>query len=145
MAAAFAPFPLGNPAMELVLALVAGNADQPPIVSGTAVFIAPGLAMTAAHVFHDYWERYGHGADMTMESDAPFAVQAYQYLPAEERYVLWRMVTLVHADAIDIALLQLAPMEGLPQGYLQAMPLLDVRPPTWNAPRFVRHSGTSWD
>jgi S1-C subfamily serine protease len=111
---------------ELVLALVGG---EPPLVLGSAVLIAPGVALTASHVIEEYWNQTGEKDGWRTEDAATFALQAVQFVPHLDRFVMWHVFLVTHRDTLDIALLQLTPEPSqYPDAYVWPYATLDFRP-----------------
>lgn len=114
------------PLLELVLALVGG---QPPVVLGSAVFVAPGVALTASHVIEEYWKLFDEEGRWRTAKAATFPIQAIQYVPHLDRFVTWHVFYASHRDKLDVALLQLAPeLSQYPADYVWPYPTLDLRP-----------------
>jgi len=114
------------PPVELLLALVGG---QPPVALGSAVWVAPGVALTASHVIEEYWKQFGEVDEWRASKAATFPIQAIQYLPHEKQFVTWHVFFAAHRDDLDICLLQLTPEEGhYPTDHVWAYPTLDRRP-----------------
>jgi hypothetical protein len=114
------------PPLELVLALVGG---QPPVVLGSAVFVAPGVALTASHVIEAYWKLFDQEGRWRTAKAATFPIQAIQYVPHLDRFVTWHVGFASHRDTLDVALLQLEPeLSQYPAEYVWAYPTLDLRP-----------------
>jgi|SRR6266853_1636749 len=121
--------PDGFPAIELVLALVGGRVGQAPLALGSAVFVAPGVALTASHVIEEYWRQFDDAGRWRSGGAATFAMQAVQYLPHHRKFVTWHATLASHRDLLDIALLQLTPEDGeLPASYVWPYPTLDLHP-----------------
>jgi hypothetical protein len=118
-----------HPANELLLALVGGTADAEPKAWGSAVFIAPGVALTASHVLKAYWKFFDTLGRWDEDTSAEFALQALQYLPSRAEPIVWHVVGAWHSGAIDIAVLQLEPEGDLPADYRWPYPTLNVWPP----------------
>ncbi len=118
--------PSSHPASELVLALVASREGMPPYPAGSAVVIAPGIALTATHVLDGFWEYFGGSEDLP----AGFGVQAIQYIPGQTQPLVWHVPAAVKADAMDIAVVSLLPSENVPNNYNPLVPTLDVSQPS---------------
>jgi hypothetical protein len=119
------PLPESHAASELVLALVAAREGVPPYPAGSAVIVAPGIALTADHVLDGLWQYFDESEDLP----AGFSVQALQYIPGRSEPVVWHVATAGRADAIDIATLSLRPSSNVPKDYNPLVPTLDVTPP----------------
>ncbi len=121
--------PDDHPANEVVLAIVGGRPGDEPRPWGSAVLIAPGLALSATHVLHDLWDHLDAAGSWVNTEQATFAIQALQYIPGTVDARLWHVVTAFHSDAVDIAVLQLVPHDDLPVGYGWPFVTMDVAPP----------------
>lgn len=121
--------PDDHPANELTLAIVGGRPGEEPCPWGSAVFIGPGIALSATHVLHDLWNHLDSPEDWVHTEQATFAVQAIQYAEGENNARLWHIERAFHSDAIDIVILQLVPDHDLPGGYDWPYLTLDVAHP----------------
>jgi hypothetical protein len=79
-----------------LLSVLVGRATGPSLIAGTAVMIAPGLAMTATHVIEDYLPQLVEGHITLMCVG-----------PATDRLDLWRVSTLSTCPTDDITYLSL--------------------------------------
>ena len=114
------------PALELLLALVGG---QPPVALGSAVLVAPGVALAASHVIEEYWKQFDEEGGWRDSKAAKFPIQAIQYLHHNDRFVTWHVFLGSHREGLDVCLLQLTPEDGqYPSGYVWPYPTLDLRP-----------------
>jgi hypothetical protein len=98
---------------EFALALAAVRDDiwRP---SGTAIVIAPYLAITARHVVEDYWSNYervtlGAGIGQTVDFAGSFSIVAFQVLQEGKTGHLWNVDRLWLSPFTDVAFLRLAP------------------------------------
>lgn len=101
----FNPTALESPITEIALALAVkrGHCWH---ASGTAVTIANGLAITAKHVFQDYWAKYGNGSELRGSLVGDFGVVARQVLPGG-RIALWNVTRAWLSPVTDIAFIRL--------------------------------------
>jgi hypothetical protein len=125
MSIPLSPLPQSHVVSELVLALVAARAGVRPYPAGSAVIVAPGIALTANHVLDGFWQYFDESEDLP----AGFSVQALQYVPGRSEPVVWHVAAAGRADAIDIAALSLRPSENVPKDYNPLVPTLDVTHP----------------
>lgn len=130
MGASLKLVPEGHPVNEVVIALVGGREGAEPHPAGSAVLIAPGLALTARHVIDDFWDRFGGDREQL----ATFSLQAIHYIPGVSRPAVWHVVNAFHADAIDIAVLALEPAANVPAAYQPPRLRLDVLSPNAGTP-----------
>jgi S1-C subfamily serine protease len=123
---------LDSPITEHALLLVGGDGAA-TYALGSAVFIAPELAMTARHVVQEFWKRLGPGTRFQGERplDARFSVFAVQYPQASSEPALWRATFVWGARYTDIAFLSVTPANNLAEGYTWGSQLkLNLLPPT---------------
>ena len=96
--------------------------------SGSAVLVAPNLAVTALHVIQDY-RRFFEERELSLTStgDMAFAVILHQY--RDGRLFSWRAVRMRTAEPLDVALLELIPTHPLPRDFTWRLPKLQLTPP----------------
>jgi Trypsin-like peptidase domain len=124
------PLPKGHPVAEIILPLIAGDGKAQPFPSGTAVFIAPGLALAATHVLDDYWTRFAEPRAWEESASAGFVIQTHQFQKQLDAFVPWQVFRACHSEHTDVAILQLAPRGQLPKNYRWPYPRIDLAPPT---------------
>ena len=123
---------LANPVTEHALLLL-GRDEETIHPLGTAVFVSPGLAITAKHVVEESWRVYGT-SDVPMErrggQTANFEMLAVQY-PGEKSDAAIRIARGVWACLYsDIAAISLEPADDLAKSYVFTnLPMLSVLPP----------------
>lgn len=110
-----------------MLALVAAREGIAPYPAGSAVIIAPGIALTADHVLDGLWKHFEESE--VGNQPAGFSIQALQYIPGRSQPVAWHVATAGRANALDIAILSLTPSSNVPKNYNPLVPTLDVTPP----------------
>lgn len=112
----FADLPRDHRIFEVIVPLLAIGRDGTSWPSGTAFFVAPGLAITALHVLQDYWSRL-EGVRLTAETPsndpdgAKFSVLAHQVVRG--RHIQWDAVQMWAADPLDIAFVEFRRHDGL--------------------------------
>jgi V8-like Glu-specific endopeptidase len=117
---------------ENALLLLARDADTIHTL-GTAVFVSPGLALTAKHVIEESWRMYGL-SDVRMErrgrQTADYEILAVQY-PGNNSYAaIWKIKGVWACLYSDIAAISLEPSDDLAKSYVfPKMPTLSVLPP----------------
>jgi len=114
---------------DVILALLAGRGGDRPMPSGSGVMIGPGVALTAKHVIDDYWDHFDPRGRWRSTADAPFSIQAIQYVPSLDGFFYWNVWAASLTDRLDIAVLQLAPAQDLPPEYNPGLPHLDLSVP----------------
>jgi hypothetical protein len=97
--------------------------------SGTAVVIAPSLAMTARHVVDDYLNRFGCSDSGDGTLDPKFRLLSYIALQGGEGLITLAVGRIWHHPALDIALLELLYNETLPKNHRWNLPKLALSPP----------------
>ncbi len=117
---------LNSPITEFALALAARRGDT-FAPSGTAIVIAPYLALTAKHVIEDYWRRFETAplvAACDDESGNPqtnnpgkFSILAYQVLGGGRTGQIWNVTKIVLSTFTDVAFLHLTHPIGGVRGY----------------------------
>ena len=90
--------------------------------SGTAVFIAPGIALAALHVIRDYYKKVV-GKDLNKETSFAhdslgFGVSAMQTV--DKQRILWKASKMWAADPLDIAVLEFRQTQ--PPAFSRALP-----------------------
>ena len=120
---------LRSPITEFALPLLASSRGE-YIPSGTAIIVAPYLAITARHVIADYWSRF-EDEPLSGDRDAggSFSIQALQVLDEGEHGALWDVRRLWLSPHSDIAFLRLDPRSCFPASHSWRCPKLDLLPP----------------
>jgi len=89
-------------------------------IEGSAVMIAPGLAITATHVFEEYWDDLASGQER----------MALQGIRSDGSMDVWRVEHITISRVDDMALLSVALMSAIhPDWYISTFPLT-TRTPT---------------
>jgi hypothetical protein len=97
--------------------------------SGTAVVIAPHLAVTARHVIDDYWRQFDDDRKLKSgDLEGTFGLLVQQVLSGG-RGVLWAVRKLWRSPHTDLAVLLLDPYSKLARTYRWRCPMLRLRPP----------------
>ena len=113
---------------EVAFALIAQRLDQ-WYPSGTAVVIAPHLALTARHVVDDYWRQFDQNWKLDLgNSHGDFGLLAVQALPDREG-ACWAVRRLWRSEHSDLAILQLSPYSERAKSYRWRCPALQLLPP----------------
>lgn len=96
--------------------------------SGSAVIVAPYLAVTALHVIQDY-RRFFENRVLNKEAagEMSFAIILHQY--RDGQLFSWRAVRMRAADPLDIAVLELIPTHPLPPTFTWRVPEIQLTPP----------------
>ena len=125
---------LNSPITEFALAL-AGLKENSWYASGTAIVIAPYLAITAKHNIEDYWKlaeyqqlRETEPGDSIVER-ASFALVACQILDEGKSGVLWNITRLWLSPFSDIAFLRLTPSSERAANHKWRIPKMNLLPP----------------
>jgi len=116
-------------ALDAIVSFIGGREGEEPHPSGSGVFIAPGVALTATHVLKDYWERLEDPETWDEDSSGSFALQAIQYVTGRAEPVAWDVFAAQHVAPLDIAVVQMAPKNQLPDAFRWPYLTLDVSPP----------------
>ena len=96
--------------------------------SGTAVMVAPYLAITAKHVIEDHWNRQQGPIDHSRGSHGDFSILAFQ-VPESGRPCLWAVRKIWPSAHTDIAFLKLEPWNEGATGHVWRWVTIDVLPP----------------
>jgi hypothetical protein len=106
---------LASPITEFALALAAKR-DGLWVPSGTAMVIAPYLALTAKHVIEDFWRRFEQ-APLDGLNPGTFSIVACQIVENGKTGQAWSVTKLTLSTFTDVAFLHLTnPIGGIP-GY----------------------------
>jgi Trypsin-like peptidase domain len=100
--------------------------------AGTAVVIAPWIAITARHVLEDYWRTF-EGGQMVNGGEGSFCLRAFQVIDEGKVGVLYKIEKVVLATWTDIAVIKLIPWSGAPADYAWMCPKIDLLPPRLGA------------
>jgi hypothetical protein len=101
--------------------------------SGTAIFIAPQLAITARHVIEHFWKELEQGSipDDGKPTHCRFRITALQFPGESATPALWYMTRGWCADFTDITFLELRPVSDLAKQYQWVSTLqLSLLPPS---------------
>ncbi|MDR5726966.1 MAG: serine protease [Terriglobia bacterium] len=123
---------LAHPVTEHALLLL-GRDEETVHPLGTAVFVSPGLAITAKHVIEESWRMYGH-LDVPMErrggQTAHYEILAVQYPGSRSDAAMWIVRRVWASPYSDLAAVSLEPADNLSKSYVfTKTPVLRVLPP----------------
>jgi V8-like Glu-specific endopeptidase len=113
---------------EVALAIL-GLKNKTFSPSGTAVVIAPYLAMTARHVIEGHWRDFEIGPLIHSKSTGGFSLQCFQVLKAGGSGALWDVTRLWLSPHTDIAYLRLQPASKTAQTHRWRGVRLNLLPP----------------
>jgi hypothetical protein len=106
---------LDSPITEFALAMMVLK-DEYCYASGTAALIGPRLAITAKHVFDDYWDNLEEPEIQDSNSDASvvyrsghFTIYVSQFLYKYKELIIWTVKRAWSSPCTDITLLSLNP------------------------------------
>lgn len=117
---------------QVALALVAQRPDD-WYPSGTAVIIAPHLAITARHVVDEFWRYFDQNWRLKINDlQGDFGLLAFQVLEGQ-RGALWAIRRLWRSEHTDLAILQLEPFSDVAAAYRWRYPRLQLLPPAIGA------------
>jgi hypothetical protein len=123
---------LAHPVTEHALLLL-GRDGETIHPLGSAVFVSPGLAITAKHVVEESWRVYGI-SDVPMErrggQTAHFEILAVQYPGDKSEAAIWIARGVWASLYSDIAAISVEPAHDLAKSYaFTRLPTLSVLPP----------------
>jgi hypothetical protein len=119
---------------QVAMPLIATKADGDEFVGGTAFLIAPGIAITAFHVFDEFVRRYQAGAVPQDGSPMAFHVLTYVTLNGGRHVLPLTIMRMWRAAPLDVAILAVdISGEGLP-GHRWTFPRVSMLPPRVGAP-----------
>lgn len=123
---AFQDTGLSSPITQIALALVASTPEGEHFASGTAVIIAPFIAITAKHVIDDFAQKYDH-IRLERPTDLSFYLQAFQIVGADIN--LWQVQRLWLSHDTDVAFIRLTPASESATTYAWGKAGIDLMPP----------------
>jgi len=111
MGGRFLDVPLTHALCEVSLALITRRVDTADFrPSGSAVIIAPHLAITAKHVIEDHWRTFtGYDLPTNGHQHGVFHLQALQIIHGTQSGALWDVTELSCSGHTDVAFLYLSP------------------------------------
>lgn len=130
----FNPTPLTSVIGEFALSIGAYQGTD-FLISGTATFIAPYLAITAKHVVEHYWREFKRTEMKTNESKnrldlkGNFNIIGVQTLENGQKGALWTVQQIYISAATDIAYINLIPFSNEAKNYKWRFPRLEMLPP----------------
>ena len=120
---------MDQPIHEIASPIIAVRNGSEEIVSGTAVIVGPGLALTAYHVIADFVERYEGDRDIGLHLNVSFELLLFLGLDQGKTILPLKVLRIWNSDPLDIAILALAVPEELPEGHIWKAPTLSLLPP----------------
>jgi S1-C subfamily serine protease len=120
-----------DPVTEVALALIARDGITTFRPSGSAVIIAPYLAITAKHVLADHWRAFDYRElPTTGHATGVFSLQAFQVVNNGRDGALWDITRLWSSGHTDIAFLRLTPASDTARAHQNwRPPRLNLLPP----------------
>lgn len=97
--------------------------------SGTAVVVAPWLAMTAKHVVEDYLGKFG-ATQATNGLDPKFQLLTCLTLEGDRGVIPLFIGRIWYCNSIDIAFFELLPASEFPLNHIWKVAILDLLPPS---------------
>lgn len=123
----FSPTSVDSPIQLVSFALMASEgADYH--ASGSAVLVAPHLALTARHVLDDYWHRF-EDKPMSEGKASRFSLVALNLQKAGTSLAVFAVTRTWSLQTTDLALLRLTPFSPEAADYRWRLPILDIIPP----------------
>lgn len=116
---------LHSPLTQFALPLISYYHEK-WVASGTAVVIAPCLAITARHVIEDHWAAHHLTPLENGQYDGSFVLQIMQIVKGTG--ILWDARRLWLSPHTDIAFISLSPSSSLPENFIWETARLDLRP-----------------
>jgi V8-like Glu-specific endopeptidase len=130
---------LDSPITEFAISIGAYQKNE-YVVSGTATFIAPHLAITAKHVIEHYWRVFKHSelklpdSDFHQELKGNFNMIGVQFLnKGTTTPALWNVTKLFFSRITDIVFLVMSPFSTTAREYKWRYPTIDFNPPKINS------------
>lgn len=135
----FTPVHPAHPMFEVVLPLCARDNDGGFFASGSAVFVAPGIAVTALHVIKDYSDRLDGvtlNASIAAE-EVSFRYSVFARQMVDGSPIIWRAISMTAADPLDIAILHLERADNTPPNTSWPVPTIQFKPPAIDSDVFA--------
>lgn len=117
-----------SPIVELSVALASAR-DGRWHVSGSGVFIAPQLIVTARHVLEHHWAEL-EGGELRAEGEGHFNLFARHYHSTPEVGVVWMVSKFWVHPTSDLAVLYVESGDPVLRGYQWKIPRLQIVPPS---------------
>lgn len=114
--------------------LIAMKSDGDEFVGGTAFLIAPGIAITAFHVFDEFVRRYQAGPAPDDGSPMAFHVLTYVTLDGGRHVLPLTIMRMWRAAPLDLAILAVDIAGEVPAGHRWTFPRINLLPPRVGAP-----------
>lgn len=114
---------------EFALALTAvKNEEYHP--SGTAIIIAPFLAISARHVMEDYVDKFESFTinDNSINYEGTFSLIAVQFI-GDKNAAIWNITKVTTCQSTDICYLRLSPGQNVDKNYKWRIPKIDFSIP----------------
>lgn len=111
--------------------------------SGTAVVVAPHLAITAKHVIEDHWQRQQGSVPRSGAAHGDFSIVAVQ-VPETGEPRLWAVRKIWPSAHTDVAFLKLVPWNRVAVNHVWRWVTINVLPPSIGSPisAFGYHAST---
>jgi hypothetical protein len=119
----------GDIITELAVPLIGMRHIGEELPSGTAFFIAPGLAITASHVILDYLQQYDDRVTWNGNAQSSFGLLSFQVLDGGQTLLPLRVLRVWFSDPLDIAFLHMAPAAERDPARRWKVPILELLPP----------------
>jgi hypothetical protein len=132
-----AKFPIRAVALQLVA--VRGQVTDP---LGSAVLIAPRLALTARHNLDEYSKDFD---GRPLQDGVPLGFNIHAFQVFDDGQIHWDVVNTMNAIFADLTLLSLAPLRDEPRSEMRFVTPMDLVPPKLDDQVLVLgyHSGTA--
>ena len=91
----------------MLVAAIPGEPAYHPL--GTGVFVAPHLVLTAKHIVDKAYAKFDQHSRGSLDSIAPFQINAYSWPGANEAEAIWSIAGLWSTPYSDLALLSAKP------------------------------------
>lgn len=124
------PHSFGDDITEIAIPLIAMRAGGEELPSGTAFFVGPWFAITAAHVLEDYSLRYDGRLPAYGETPSSFEILSFQVLDSGRGILPLRVHRLWFAPPLDIAFLHMVPAAEYDAERPWKVPALALLPPS---------------
>ncbi|GAB6082426.1 hypothetical protein JCM30471_13400 [Desulfuromonas carbonis] len=122
---------LNSPITEFALGIVA-HKDGKYYADGSAIIIAPYIAITAQHVINGFFRDFeGNDIDAPPNSKlaGTFHLQLFQILDSGKSGLIWNVTQLWSCSYTDIAIMRLTPTTREAAEYKWRLPRIDLIPP----------------
>lgn len=124
----FLDTPIPSPITEFVCQVTSNVDGDEHYASGTAVIIAPHLALSARHVFDEHWARH-HGGPPPVNGAAAGAFSLVLAQLVGDQLNLWTVTRLWSAQLTDIVVFRLTPISQGARDYTFRPMVIDLLTP----------------